>query len=760
MQKLLKILRERLFLKLNLAVGLILLLSLSGWGYFNIKNQKEKAMQSVVEGVDRLSHTVRLGAHYAMMLNSRDDIRQIITNIASLPEIENIRIYNKQGQIKFSSIISEIDQTTNIKDEACYICHRSEPPTARLALSKRIRIFHSEQGQRMLGVISPIYNEPGCATDSCHIHPAGKKVLGALDLVISLGPTDSEIGTYEKKFVALVGFVFAITTAMICVFIIRFVNLPIRKLIAGTRQIENGNYLPAMEIGQSDELGQLAAAINQMGRAIGEKQTELNRQRDEYQSLFELVPCIVTVQDRDYRLIGYNREFAEKFGPLPGDHCYWAYKGRQEKCLVCPVEKTFNDGRSHYSEESGIDKDGTAKHWLVKTAPIRDADGRIIAAMEMNLDITERKELEKQLARSEKKYHEIFNNIPNPVFVLDYATLHILDCNDSVMTLYGHAKEALLDTSFLDLFVESSDMVADEVRTSTIMHQVKHHRKNGRTLFVNVRISPSEYPGRQVLLVTISDVTKRLETEQQLIQASKMATLGEMATGVAHELNQPLAVIKTASSFFMKKIRAEQPIKPEILLTMCQEIDSHVDRATKIINHMRQFGRKTDPNLEKVQINDVLTSAFEIFHQQLRVRGIAVKWDVNPNLSQVLGNSGRLEQVFINLLINARDSIEEKSESTPVGEVAKQIAIVTLEHQGHVWVKICDTGSGIPPAVLSKIFEPFFTTKRVGKGTGLGLSISYGIIKECGGSIFAENRPEGGACFTCKFPVPGGGDAA
>ena len=147
---------------------------------------------------------------------------------------------------------------------------------------------------------------------------------------------------------------------------------------------------------------------------------------------------------------------------------------------------------------------------------------------------------------------------------------------------------------------------------------------------MNIRISPSEYRGKKVLLLTTGDDTKRLEAEQQIIQASKMATLGEMATGVAHELNQPLSVIKTASSFFMKKITRKEPIKDEILLTLSQEIDSHVDRATRIINHMRLFGRKSEMTLENVQVNDVLKSAFEIFSQQLKVRGIAVEWDLYP----------------------------------------------------------------------------------------------------------------------------------
>jgi histidine kinase len=500
-------------------------------------------------------------------------------------------------------------------------------------------------------------------------------------------------------------------------------------------------------------MGQLASAIQQMGSAIDSKQGELNKQRDQFQSLFETVPCLITVQDRDFKLISYNREFADKFAPEANDYCYRAYKGRTEKCENCPVEATFADGRSHYSEETGVDKDGSTKHWIVRTAPIRDESGEIVAAMEMNLDITERKQLEDKLELSERKYHAIFNNIPNPVFVLEIQTFEIIDCNESVRTVYGLHRDQLIGTCFLDLFdPEERETTAFRMATTAVLNQVRHMGVDDRMLYVDIRISPSEYTGKRVLLVTISDVTKRLEAEQQLIQASKMATLGEMATGVAHELNQPLSVIKTASNFFMRKVKKKEPIRDEILMTMSSEIDSHVERATKIINHMRQFGRKEDPNLEPVLLNDVLERAFEIFSQQLKVRGIDVKWEMDPKLPKVLGNPSRLEQVIINLLINARDAIEERSEQQPADTNLRLITLSTACKSKTVNLSVCDSGSGVPESIRGKIFEPFFTTKKVGKGTGLGLSISYSIVKEGGGIIDVTENAIGGACFNLHFP--------
>jgi len=755
MFKLIKNIQRKLATKLILTVGLTLLITISTWAYFNINYQEKKLMENIVAGTDRLTNTIKLGTHYAMMLNSRDDINQIINNIGRQKEIETIRIYNKEGEIKYSNRPTEVDTTTNIKDEACYICHRTDPPLSELGLYPRTRIFTSPDGYRLLGIISPICNEPGCSTDACHIHPQGKKILGALDVVVSLEDTDKEIFMAEKGAVGLAGAIFLLTSTIIFLFQLRFVNRPIRKLIDGTRRIAKGTYPGKVDIDQDDEMGELAQAINQMSERIAEKQAELNQQRDEYQTLFERVPCLITVQDRNYKLLRYNREFAQRFDPRPGDHCYHAYKGREEKCTNCPVERTFEDGLTHYGEETGVNRDGSPVHWILRTSPIKNAGGDIVAAIEMSLDITQRKQLEEELEKSEKKYHEIFNNIPNPVFVLDIDTLAIIDCNDSVEAVYGFRKDDIKNTPFLELFPEDErKRYAGIIKTSAEITQARQLNYKGSPLYVNIRISPSEYPGRKVLLITTSDITKRLETEQQLIQASKMATLGEMATGIAHELNQPLSVMKTASSFCIKKMVAKQKIKDEILENLLNKIDRNVDRATRIIDHMRQFARKSELAVGRIQVNDVLEKAFEIFSQQLKLKRIDLIWDLVDDLPMISGDSGRLEQVFINLLINARDAIEAKWGVEERAGSDKRIRIKTRADKINVIVEVEDTGIGIPDNISNKIFEPFFTTKEVGKGTGLGLSISYGIVKEFGGNIRAGSGADQGACFVLTFPIP------
>jgi len=354
----------------------------------------------------------------------------------------------------------------------------------------------------------------------------------------------------------------------------------------------------------------------------------------------------------------------------------------------------------------------------------------------------------------DENYRAIFDNIPNPVFILDRRSLKILDCNHNVKEVYGYDKDELIETSFLNLFEEGEHQnYALELRSSSILNHVRQVTRDGRSIFVNIRVSPYDYLGRRALLVTSSDVIGLMAIKQQLIHTSKLATLGEMATGIAHELNQPLSVIKTASSFLLNWYRKGERPDDEVLRAMIEEIDGHVDRASGIVNHLRQFGRKSEANRQLVAINQVLQQAVGIFSQQLRLREIVVGEDYGEDLPPILGDPNRLEQVFINLLINARDAIEEKREHNPQADDTQRIQLKTRFQRGMVRVEIHDNGVGVPENLVDKIFEPFFTTKPVGRGTGLGLSISYGIVQDHQGTLRLESRPGEGSTFIVQLPA-------
>ncbi len=739
-------------MKMILSGGITLLASMILWTSFNVMFFKKNVTDNIMSDIALLSDTVLLGLHYAMMLDSKEDIKEDIKNISKQREIRNIRIYNKKGRIVFSNNPDEVDSKVEMSTASCWTCHKYETPPATMSLSERSRT-HYEDGHEYMAIMTPIPNSEGCAPGPCHVHSKDERLLGLLEMEISTEGKKAMLGTFTRANVFIAMVVFVATFVALFVYTYRFIFRPINRLISATKGVGSGSRFEAIEESRLDEFGDLYKSFNMMGLQVQDKQRELIEQKEEYRNLFDNVPCLISVVDRNFRVTQHNKAYEEHFGKPFGMHCYQINKDRSSKCVECPVERTFNDGMAHMSEESGLSKDGRPIHWIVYTSPIRDHEGRIIAAMEMMIDITQRKKLEVQLAASEQRYHAIFDSIPGAVFVLDAVTLDIVNCNDPVESIYGYSPDEMLGMSFMELFREEerSDY-SYLVKRKKEIGPCSQLKRDGGHIYVVMRISPAEFNRNKVLIITCSDVTKKLEAEQQLIQASKMATLGEMASGVAHELNQPLSILKTISNLLRRKVSKGKAPDPKILEEMADGVSTHVDRASKIIEHMREFGRKSDLKTMPVQLNSVLERGFEFFSQQLKVRNIEVIWNLDENLPIIRADSNRLEQVVMNLLINARDAIEERwADSYPLSD-DRRIFITSRFDEERVIVEVCDTGPGIPEPIQERLFEPFFTTKDVGKGTGLGLSITYGIIQDYRGTIHASSQEGGGACFTITFP--------
>ncbi|MBF6590744.1 MAG: two-component sensor histidine kinase [Ktedonobacterales bacterium] len=241
------------------------------------------------------------------------------------------------------------------------------------------------------------------------------------------------------------------------------------------------------------------------------------------------------------------------------------------------------------------------------------------------------------------------------------------------------------------------------------------------------------------------------EKQEQLVQAGKLATLGELTTGVAHELNNPLnnigLFLGNAIDLIELHVEDQERILRELRNAMRQ-----VRKATEMITHLRTFGRAAPVSREPVAINQVIERSLSLMHEQLRLRQIEIELDLAPEDPVVIGNAIQFEQVCVNLLTNARDAL---------AETARKVITITSRVEGEtVRLTFRDTGCGIAEGLEQRIFDPFFTTKEVGKGTGLGLSITYGIIKEHQGTISVARRPEQGAAFLIQLPLGAREDVA
>src|SRR5437016_229024 len=234
------------------------------------------------------------------------------------------------------------------------------------------------------------------------------------------------------------------------------------------------------------------------------------------------------------------------------------------------------------------------------------------------------------------------------------------------------------------------------------------------------------------------------EKQEQLVQAGKLATLGELTTGVAHELNNPLnnTALFVGNAIDLIELGATDQGRTVGELRHALQ---QVRKATEIISHLRTFGRAAPASREPTSLRQVIERALFLLQEQFRLREVEVTLDLGPEELVVLGNPIQLEQVFINLLTNARDAVADAPR--------KAIRISGAVVAGAVEVAVADTGHGILPELEQRIFDPFFTTKEVGKGTGLGLSITYGIIKEHGGTISVVSPLGEGAAFLIHLPL-------
>jgi signal transduction histidine kinase len=271
------------------------------------------------------------------------------------------------------------------------------------------------------------------------------------------------------------------------------------------------------------------------------------------------------------------------------------------------------------------------------------------------------------------------------------------------------------------------------------VHNVYKYFWKERGATLNIAVAPlvSREGERIGRLIILDDVTDREELERRLMQADKLSSIGLLAAGVAHEVNTPLAVISTYAQMLAKQISDDAQKAP-----LLEKITRQTFRASEIVNSLLNFSRTSPTELGPVDLNKILRETGTLVEHQFAAAGIAADFTLEETLPRVRGNSGKLQQVFLNLFLNARDAMESGG----------RLSVTTSSNDGSVRVSVSDTGSGIAAENLPRIFDPFFTTKGAKRGTGLGLSVSYGIVREHGGDIAVESKLGQGSRFLLVFP--------
>src|SRR3984893_5165303 len=299
----------------------------------------------------------------------------------------------------------------------------------------------------------------------------------------------------------------------------------------------------------------------------------------------------------------------------------------------------------------------------------------------------------------------------------------------------GHTLEEILPA---DLAVEIAARAQEERVTN--LYKFPLRNRDGRTLVVNVSIAPLAGKSEERLgrLILVDDITQRMQLEEQLVQTEKLTSLGLLAAGVAHEVNTPLAVISNYIQMLAKQLPSNDPRQK-----LTDKIVNQTFRASEIVNNLLNFSRTGGAAFKEVNLNQVIDETLTLAAHPFRAGNVQVIKNLETDLPGILGSSNRLQQVFLNLFLNAKDAM-------PSGGM---LEVRSSANNGTVEVEISDTGMGIQRENLARVFDPFFTTKATGRGTGLGLSVSYGIIKEHAGKVEVRSTPGKGTSFRLEFPA-------
>ena len=379
--------------------------------------------------------------------------------------------------------------------------------------------------------------------------------------------------------------------------------------------------------------------------------------------------------------------------------------------LVRQFARTVSGVNESY-EFRVLDKNGTVRHVRTSSRVIT-IGGAVTGITGVMADITERKKYIDDLRNAHEDIANILNSIMSILIGVDTHDV-ITHWNIMAEQTFGIPAEKALGMKITGFDIEWEwDNIYGGISSCIIgdcpinLSDINYRGKNGKRGILGITINPikDENDLLKGFLIYGKDVTERRIIEQQLLQSSKMATVGEMATGVAHELNQPLNVIKMASQYLMDGIN-EKYATDEFVRERIGKIVAQVDRAAHIINHLREFGRKSDYDFNMIDPNMPVRVAFDMLGEQLRVNDIGVSLDLAKDLPLIWGDLSKLEQVFINLVVNAKDAI--LGVKNPLQEKNIVVKSYGSPDGGGVLIRFSDTGPGIPPDVIERIFEPFF----------------------------------------------------
>jgi two-component system NtrC family sensor kinase len=448
----------------------------------------------------------------------------------------------------------------------------------------------------------------------------------------------------------------------------------------------------------------------------------------------------IEVNDALVTMLGYSSREELLQVDIP-TQIYFSPEDRQRHS-----EAMEKDGQFHNFEARLRRKNGDPIYVLINAFGMYDNQGRLLQIRGLMLDVTGLHTYQSELQRERDFSGKILSNTQSLILVADtaglisYANRRWYEAGFEQRELLGRPLLELAAPGFVRPLADSLQAILRGGQVDNLELQIM--RSNGHAGHFSVNLSPmrDEQGNINSIVVVMTDITDSSELRGKLVHAEKMAAVGQLVSGVAHEVNNPLTAILGFADLLM-----ENPDIPENARKDLRVILQEAQRTKQIVQNLLSFARQMPPQRNPVQVNVILRRTVQLRSYDFNSHGVDIVEHLDEGLPEIMGDAHQLQQVFLNILNNAYDAVHE------VGRPAR-IEIMTTKAGDAVEVSFCDNGYGISHP--DRIFDPFFTTKEVGKGTGLGLSICYGIVKEHGGEILCHNNADGqGATFIVRFPA-------
>lgn len=753
----LKTLSRSLGVRIGLSVGAILLLSYLLFGYLVLSIYQEFYFTQTIQEADRLSSAVVNATNHSMLQDDREATGSIVRDIGQHKEISNIRVYDHKGVIRFSSRADEVGTQVNNRTEACVVCHASDAPLSEVERDKRTRIHQKEQ-DRVLSMITPISNKESCSSALCHVHPKEQKILGVLELGMSLANFDAQYRSLVLKVLLLVVVTLVAVFTTTGLYIAFRVHKPLTRLQQATKSIAVGDFSHTVSTDSTGQIGELSRSFNMMRDQIRRRTYELIRSRYEYKNLFEQVPCFICVIDRDLKIIRQNSYMRDLFRGSLGMHCYEVFKQRDTKCPDCHVDITFQEGKPSGRQHCGLKVSGEEANYVSYTTPITDDKGQIVSAMVIAVDIGDRVRLERALDASKDFQTNLIENSIHGIIATDDQG-HVNIYNRAAENLLGYRAQEVLGDSELEKYFPGP--FVEMIVASHLGKQLNETRLVAQETFVNSKDGetiPVRFSGFLLMdqgktagaVGFFQDLRtfKRLEREKQA--SDRLAVVGQTVAGLAHGIKNILTGLE-GGVYVVETALEDQD--HDLLRRGWRMIRNNIDRISVLVKDLLSYSKERAPQYEETDPNFLAEEVCALFEIKAKEKHIVIERDFDPQAGKVfkifLDHRG-VHTCLSNLVANAMDACEADT-TKPEHRI---VVRTRQDDEGNLIYEVVDNGAGMTEETKRKIFSGFYSTKG-SRGTGLGLLVTSKIIMEHGGRISFTSEEGVGTSFSLLFPPAG-----